>query len=60
MDGRTAILNAKGKRADLTVQLDSGGMLKFEMKRDADATILRETAQGFPIADLDMYRRGGR
>ncbi len=59
LDGRTVILNEKGRRVDLTVQLESGGILKFEMKRDGDVMTLRETAQAFPIAALDTYRRGG-
>jgi len=27
------------------------------MQRDGDATVLREAAQTFPIADPDTYRR---
>lgn len=60
LDGRTAILNEKGKRADLTVHLESGSVLKFEMKRNGDVGTLREAARAFPIADLDAYRRGGK
>lgn len=60
VDGRTAILNEHGNRAEVIINLQSGGVLKFVMKRDGDATILREAAQAFPIADLDTYRRGGQ
>ncbi len=58
INGRTAMLNQKGKSADLTIHLESGGMLKFEMKRDGDVSTLREAAEAFPIDDLDAYRRG--
>ncbi len=60
LDGRTAILNEQSGRVDLTITLESGGMLKFEMKRNGTATTLREAAQAFPIAELDTYRRGGQ
>ena len=59
LDGRTAMLSEKGKRAELTVHLNSGDMLKFEMSRAADANTLREAAKAFPIKDLDQYRKGG-
>lgn len=57
IDGRTARLNQKGKSADLTIHLDSGGILKFDMKRGGDVRTLREVAEAFPINDLDVYRR---
>jgi hypothetical protein len=60
LNGRTAHLeeNEQRNRAELTVSLDSGSMLKFEMNGSSDGALLRKMAQAFDVAALDNYLRG--
>lgn len=60
IEGRTAMLEEKPKRnrASLTVMLESGSILKFEMKRKADGGALRTMGEEFKIVDLDNYLKG--
>ena len=60
IDGRTAMLEVKEaqNKADLTVTLDSGMILKLEMRNKADGEKLRKMAESLKIADIDSYLKG--
>lgn len=60
IDGKTAVLEEKDnyKRAELTVFLDSGSMIKFEMSNSSNGSDLKKMAEDLKINDLDNYLRG--
>jgi hypothetical protein len=53
IDGRTANLETKENSADLTLFLDGGSMIKFEMSKSKDGEALKKFAQGFNIAEIE-------
>ena len=58
MDGRTAMLETNDDSADLTVFLDGGSMLKFEMKGSSDGEALKKFANSFKIAEIERNLKG--
>lgn len=58
--GRTATLSAEqgASGAELTVFLDSGSMLKFEMSGGSDAETLKAMANAVNLDGLDKYLKG--
>jgi len=60
LGGKTANLSENEQRnsAELTVGLDGGSMLKFEMNGSSDGALLRKMAQEFDVNALDNYMRG--
>ena len=58
MDGRTANLETQDDSVNLTVFLDGGSMLKFEMSNSNDAGALKKFAQGFKIGDIEKHIKG--
>jgi hypothetical protein len=60
INGRTAQLeeHSDEKRAELTVFLDSGSILKFEGS-NTDGGALKQMAEALKIGDLDTYLKGG-
>jgi hypothetical protein len=57
LDGRTANLDTTGGKAELTVFLDSGAILKVEGS-GVDGATLKSFAEGLKISNLDNYMRG--
>lgn len=60
LKGRTAMLETKNNRANLTIFLDSGSMLKLEQRNSADANALRTLAEQLPLDQIDAYLKGGK
>jgi len=58
LDGRTAMLEKEDESASLTVFLDGGSMLKFEMNGSNNADTLKKFASGFKIADIEEHLKG--
>jgi hypothetical protein len=58
MDGRTATLEKQDDAATLTVFLDGGSMMKFEMNGSSDAGGLKKFANNFKIADIEKHLKG--
>jgi hypothetical protein len=58
MDGRTATLEKQDDAATLTVFLDGGSMMKFEMNGSSDAGGLKKFANSFKIADIEKHLKG--
>jgi len=58
LDGRTANLDTSSGKAELTVFLDSGSILKVEGQQGVDAAALKSFAEGLKISNLDNYMRG--
>jgi len=60
VNGKTAILTLSdtSKSGDLSVFLDSGSVLKFEMSDNATADTLKKAAEGIKIEALDTYLAG--
>jgi len=58
LDGRTAMLEKEDESASLTVFLDGGSMLKFEMNGSNNADTLKKFASGFRIADIEEHLKG--
>lgn len=58
MDGRTALLETEDGSATLTVFLDGGSMMKFEMNGSSNADALKKFAGGFKIADIEKHLKG--
>jgi len=60
ISGRTAQMTTDDSRksAELTVFLDSGSILKFEMDNSADSGTLRQLAEAININGLDGYLKG--
>ena len=60
IEGRTAVLEEKPQRnrASLTVMLESGSVLKFEMRRKSDGATLKTMGEEFKVVDLDNYLKG--
>lgn len=58
LDGRTANLDTTGGKAELTVFLDSGSILKIEGQKGVDAATIKSFAEGLKISNLDNYMRG--
>lgn len=58
--GRTATLKADegSNSAELTVFLDSGSVLKFEMDNGSKVETLKSLAEAVKINDLDTYLKG--
>jgi hypothetical protein len=58
--GRTATLESDedAKSVDLTIFLDSGSILKFEMNGESDGAVLRKMAEELKIDGLEAYLRG--
>jgi hypothetical protein len=59
LDGRTANLDTTGGRAELTVFLDSGSILKVEGS-GVDAATIKSFAEGLKISNLDNYMKGSK
>lgn len=60
VDGRTATLDTTGTKAELTVFLDSGSILRIEGQKGIDAETLKSFAEGLKISNLDNYMRGAK
>jgi len=58
IDGRTAMLEKEDSSASLTVFLDGGAMLKFEMNGSNNADALKKFAGGFKIGDIEKHLKG--
>jgi hypothetical protein len=58
LDGRTAMLEKEDSSASLTVFLDGGAMLKFEMNGSNNADELKKFAGGFKIGDIEKHLKG--
>lgn len=58
MDGRTALLEKEEDSASLTVFLDGGSMMKFEMNGSNNPEALKKFASGFKIADIEKHLKG--
>jgi hypothetical protein len=58
LDGRTAMLEKEDSSASLTVFLDGGAMLKFEMNGSNNAEELKKFAGGFKIGDIEKHLKG--
>jgi hypothetical protein len=58
MDGRTAMLEKEEGSASLTVFLDGGSMMKFEMNGSNNPETLKKFASGFKIADIEKHLKG--
>ena len=58
MDGRTATLEKQDDSATLTVFLDGGSMMKFEMNGSNDPENLKKFANSFKIADIEKHLKG--
>lgn len=58
--GRTATMESDedAKSADLTLFLDSGSILRFEMSGDSDTAALKKMAEEIKIDELESYLRG--
>lgn len=58
LDGRTAMLQKQEDSAELTVFLDAGAMLKFELNGSADGELLKKFATGFKLAEIEKQLKG--
>jgi hypothetical protein len=59
IDGYTAALEDNGQgRANLSVYLDSGSVLKLELVKKGEAGILRQFAEELNLQGLDAYIKG--
>lgn len=58
MDGRTAMLEKEEGSASLTIFLDGGSMMKFEMNGSNNPEALKKFASGFKIADIEKHLKG--
>ena len=58
MDGRTALLEKEDGSALLTVFLDGGAMLKFEMNGSNNTETLKKFAGSFKIGDIEKHLKG--
>jgi hypothetical protein len=58
LNGRTAMLEKEDESASLTVFLNGGSMLKFEMNGSNNADTLKKFASGFKIADIEKHLKG--
>jgi hypothetical protein len=60
IDGRTTnfMPDATNNSAELTVVLDGGSSLKFELSGDSNKEALTTAAKAFAIGDLEQYLRG--
>ncbi len=60
IEGRTANLQVRNGRAELTVFLESGSFLKLEQNRAKDGTTVKSIAEGMKadIVKLDNYLKG--
>jgi hypothetical protein len=58
MDGRTAVLEKQDDSADLTVFLDGGSMMKFELDGSNDEESLKKFAGSFKISDIEKHLKG--
>lgn len=60
IDGRTANLQVKNGRAELTVFLESGSFLKLEQRSAKDGSSVKSIAEGMKteIVSLDNYLKG--
>jgi hypothetical protein len=58
LDGRTAMLEKEDESASLTVFLDGGSMLKFEVNGSNNADTLKKFASAFTIADIEKHLKG--
>ena len=56
--GLTASLDESGARPELSIFLESGGILKFEGRKNADGDKLKKIAEAMDIAGLDKYLKG--
>ena len=60
ISGRTAMLqnDEEAKTGELSIFLDSGGILKLEMENNGKADVLKSFAETLKISDLDAYLKG--
>jgi hypothetical protein len=58
LDGRTAMLQKQEDSAELTVFLEAGAMLKFELNGSADGELLKKFASGFKLAEIEKQLKG--
>lgn len=60
IDGKTASMNVSGSRTELSVFLDSGGILKLETRKanDAAKAQLKKMAEEMKLTQLDQYLAG--
>jgi hypothetical protein len=60
IDGRSAnfMPDSNNNSAELTVVLDGGSSLKFELSGDSTKEALTAAAKAFAIGDLEQYLRG--
>jgi len=58
IDGRTALLEKEDNSASLTVFLDGGSMMKFEMSGSSNGDALKKFVNGFKIADIEKHLKG--
>jgi hypothetical protein len=60
IQGKTATLQQRqgSNRAELSVYLDSGAMLKLESSNLADSGVLKKMVEELKVSDLDNYLRG--
>lgn len=56
--GLTASLDESGARPELSVFLESGGILKIEGRKNADGAKLKSVAESMDIPGLDKYLKG--
>jgi hypothetical protein len=58
--GRTATLNTdeEAKTGELSIFLDSGGILKLEMQTNGKAEVLKGFADSLKLTELDTYLKG--
>lgn len=58
IDGLTATLKESSHRAELSVFLDSGSILKLESNKKEIAGDLRKIAEGLKVGEIDKYLKG--
>ena len=58
IDGRTAMLETEDSSATLTVFLDGGSMMKFEMDGASNGEALKKFASAFKISDIEKHLKG--
>jgi hypothetical protein len=58
LDGRTAMLETDDGSASLTVFLDGGSMMKFQMEGASDGEVLKKFASSFKLAEIEKHLKG--
>ena len=59
LNGKTANLKVQNKRAEVSVFLESGAILKLEQRKvEDDGKELRTAAENLPVTEIDNYLKG--